>query len=93
MDELAKVIERAYFDWVHSDPDTRRHRSEHIATAIIAWLGSDEVVERLALFTAASDLDDRSFLVHGWQGHHSAEGFRDLARAALSSITGGGNGR
>lgn len=71
--------------------------SQHIADATLEWLreflGSDEVVERLALFCAANDLDDKSYLTHGWQDYPYPDSFRAFARAALSSIMEQSDGR
>lgn len=97
-DKLAEVI-KAQIPSVHIMVSDGHYlaASQHIADATLEWLreflGSDEVVERLALFCAANDLDDKSYLTHGWQDYPYPDSFRDFARAALSSIMEQSDGR
>lgn len=98
MDSLAKVIAASlwgqecadlYFDPRHdASPDVRRGEAQKAATAVRAWLGSDEVADRVATSIARFGNDIA--------GDYVADVLTDydkVSRAALSSITENANGR
>lgn len=84
MDELAKVVHDAYFDWVHSDPIMRAGRDDSITNAVRTYLESAvEEAWREGFETAdrAGRRSDRMLTTDGfWE--------RSKARAALQAAGG-----